>query len=67
MEGNSVVTRMCSFYAVLRSVCGCLQVLPKVKQQLEVAHRDVVAVAADLQRGVQRNMREMQVRGATES
>jgi hypothetical protein len=36
-------------------------VLPKVKQQLELAHRDVVTVAADLQRGVQRNMREMRV------
>jgi hypothetical protein len=38
------------------------QVLPKVKQQLEAAHRDVTAVAAEMQRGVQRNMREMQVR-----
>jgi hypothetical protein len=26
-----------------------------------LAHRDVVTVAADLQRGVQRNMREMRV------
>lgn len=43
-------------------MCCCCQVLPKVKQQLESAHRDVAAVAADLHRGVQRNMREMQVR-----
>lgn len=39
-----------------------LQVLPKVKQHLEAAHRDVTAVAAEMQRGVERNMREMQVR-----
>lgn len=32
------------------------KVLPKVKQQLEAAHRDVVTVAADLQR----NMRDIQ-------
>jgi hypothetical protein len=48
-------------------MCCCCQVLPKVKQQLESAHRDVAAVAADLHRGVQRNMREMQVCNTAEA
>jgi hypothetical protein len=53
--------------AAFMQLCCCCQVLPKVKQQLESAHRDVAAVAADLHRGVQRNMRDMQVRDSAEA
>jgi hypothetical protein len=41
------------------SCSAALQVLPKVKQQLQATQRDVATVAADLQRGVHRNIREM--------
>lgn len=42
-----------------RAASLVVQVLPKVKQQLQATQRDVATVAADLQRGVHRNIREI--------
>lgn len=58
-EQGTVLTRW-SWHAVpCCAVPLVVQVLPKVKQQLQATQRDVATVAADLQRGVHRNIREM--------